>query len=310
MSVDFYKEFGDLGYLANYSEHGFFKDGIYYKTVEHYYQSKKFNDKELVNKVIRSETPKEASNIGRDRDNKRKDNFKRIKLDVMHEGVLEKFRQNRDIRAKLIETRNDEIREMTVKESYWGVGPDKNGANHIGKILMEVRDEVKEEVLNDIINSCRDKKVYVIGHHNPDPDSVFSAYILTNILKSMGIDSVFSVRDDNYIDKELIDDYLEDKPIVIDNYDDKYFILVDHNNLDGISKDKVIGSIDHHIITGEVDNLIEIEYASCCLLIYDLFKDKYEFSIKERQLIGLSVLSDTDYLVSSRFGLEDKKLYD
>lgn len=309
MSVDFYKEFGDLGYLANYSNHGFYKDGIYYKTVEHYYQSKKFDNKELIKKIIECDTPKEASTIGRDRKNKRIDNFKDKKLDIMYEGVLEKFRQNSDIRAKLIETRNQEIREMTVKESYWGVGPNMDGENHIGKILMKVREQVKKEVLEDIINSCRDKKVYVIGHHNPDPDSVFSAYLLTNIFKSMGIDAVFSVRDRKIIDEDLINDYLEEKAKTIRKYDDKYFILVDHNNLDGIDKDKVIGAIDHHKITSEVDNLIEIEYASCGLLIYDLFKYIYKFSKKEKVLIVLSVLSDTDYLVSSRFSLEDKKLY-
>ena len=309
MSVDFYKEFGDLGYLANYSNHGFYKDGVYYKTVEHYYQSKKFNDKELVKKIIECDTPKEASNIGRDRENIRIDNFKDKKLDVMYEGVLEKFRQNSDIRAKLIETRNQEIREMTTKENYWGIGPNLDGENHIGKILMKVRDKVKEETINNIIDSCRGKKVYVIGHHNPDPDSVFSAYILTNILKSMGIDCEFSVRDKSFVDGDLIKDYLDEKPTIVNNYEDKYFILVDHNNLDGISKDNVIGSIDHHKITGDIDNLVEIEYASCGLLIYDLFKDKYKFSKKEKILIVLSVLSDTDYLISSRFGLEDKKLY-
>ena len=41
MSVDFYKEFGELGYLAIYSNHGFYEDGVFYKTVEHYYQAKK-----------------------------------------------------------------------------------------------------------------------------------------------------------------------------------------------------------------------------------------------------------------------------
>ena len=309
MSVDFYKEFGDLGYLANYSNHGFYKDGIYYKTVEHYYQSKKFDNKEIIEKIINSDTPKEASTIGRDRKNKRIDNFKDKKLGIMYEGVLEKFRQNSDIRAKLIETRNEEIREMTTKENYWGVGPNLDGENHIGKILMKVRKQVKKEVLENIIDSCRDKKVYVVGHHNPDPDSVFSAYILTNILKSMEIDAVFAVRDNNYVDKDLITDYLDEKPKIIKKYDDKYFILVDHNNLDGIDKDKVLGAIDHHIITGEVDDLIEIEYASTGLLIYDLFKDKYNFSEKEKVLILLSVLSDTDYLLSSRFSFEDKKLY-
>ena len=308
MSVDFYKEHGPLGYLANYSNHGFIKDGVYYKTAEHYYQASKFDDETIRKKIINAETPKEASIIGRDRNNIRKKNCRTKKLDDMYTAVYLKFSQNKDIRSKLIETRNQEIREMTTKESYWGIGPNFDGINHIGKILMRVRKKVKSDLIKEIINNCKNKKVYVIGHHKPDADSVISAYILTCILKSMGIDAVFSVRDNNIIDNELVRDFLNEEYEVIDDYNDKNFILVDHNNLDNIPKENVIGAIDHHRITGEVDDLIEIEYASTALLIYDLFKDKYHFSEKERKLIALTVLSDTEYLTSSRFDNEDKKL--
>ena len=40
---------------------------------------KKFDDKVLKNKVINAKTPKEASIIGRDRNNKLKNNWKNIK---------------------------------------------------------------------------------------------------------------------------------------------------------------------------------------------------------------------------------------
>ena len=110
MAIEFYKEFGEFGYLANYSEYGFYKNGKYFKTAEHYYQSEKFDDLEIKNKIINASTAKEAAAIGRDRKNKRIDNFREIKLGVMYEGVLEKFRQNSDIRSKLIETRNVEIK--------------------------------------------------------------------------------------------------------------------------------------------------------------------------------------------------------
>ena len=301
MSVDFYKEHGPLGYLANYSNHGFIKDGVYYKTAEHYYQASKFDDEKIRQKIINSPTPKEASIIGRDRNNIRKKDWSHQKLDEMYMAVYLKFSQNKDIRSKLIETRNKEIREMTTKESYWGIGPNLDGINHIGKILMRVRKKVKKELLKEMINNCKNKKIYVIGHHKPDADSIISAYILTNILKSMGIDAVFSVRDNNIIDNELIRDYLKEDYEVIDDYHDKDFILVDHNNLDSIPKENVIGAIDHHRITGEVEDLIEIEYASTALLIYDLFKNKYKFSEKEKELIALTVLTDTEYLTSSRF---------
>ena len=311
--IEFYKEFGELGYLANYSLYGFTKDGVFYKTVEHYYQAMKFPEGEIRNKIINADTPKEASNIGRDRNNIRIDNFKRIKKQVMFDGILEKFRQNRDIAYKLIETRNSKIAEATVDEYYWGIGKDKTGENNIGKIIVKVREQLKKEILQSILdNAKKEKEVYVIGHRLPDADSLFSSYLLTRILNKLGVKAYFAVLDEkNYSqsDIKLISEYLKEEPLVLTNTSDKKFILVDHNNLEGLDKNNVIGAIDHHVITGEVYDTLEIEYASTGLLIYDLFKKDYTFTKKEKELIALTVLADTEYLCSSRFTKEDKKLY-
>ena len=312
--IEFYKEFGELGYLANYSNHGFTKNGIFYKTVEHYYQSEKFDDPEIKNRIINADTPKEASNIGRDRNLTRIDDFKSIKNQVMFDGILEKFRQHRDIAYRLIETRNKMIAEATVDEYYWGIGKDKSGKNVIGDILVKVRERIKKEILDSIISKCKNKEVYVLGHKNPDADSIISSCILSNVLKGLGANAQFAVLSEDYdyckSDIKLITDYVKVKPVIVDDIKDKLFVLVDHNNLEGLSKENVLGAIDHHIITGEVYDTLEIEYASTCLLIYDLFKDKYEFNDNEKELIALSVLADTDYLCSSRFTNEDKKLFD
>ncbi|MBQ4030321.1 MAG: DUF1768 domain-containing protein, partial [Bacilli bacterium] len=232
--IEFYKEFGDLGYLANYSNHGFTIDNVYYKTVEHYYQAMKFDNEEIRNRIINALTPKEASNIGRDRNNKRIDNFKNIKNYVMFNGILEKFRQNRDIAYKLIETRNNDIAEATIDEYYWGIGKDRSGQNNIGKILVKVRDRIKREILDSIINKAKkEKEVYVIGHYNPDIDSIFSSYLLTNVLNSLGIKASFAFLD-NYVvnenDERIVNDYLGIKPVIVDK--NNKFIIVDHNNLE------------------------------------------------------------------------------
>lgn len=311
--IEFYKEFGELGYLANYSNHGFTKNGIFYKTVEHYYQSEKFDDPEIKKRIINAPTPKEASNIGRDRSNIRKENFKEIKNQVMFDGILEKFRQNRDITYKLIETRNKKIAEATIDEYYWGIGKDKSGKNVIGDILVKVRERIKREILDNIIMNCKGKEVFVLGHKNPDADSIISSYILSRILKRLGANAHFAVLSEQYeyckSDIKLINNFIKEEPVIVDDINNKLFVLVDHNNLEGLSTDNVIGAIDHHIMTGEVYDTLEIEYASTGLLIYDLFKDMYEFTAEEKELIGLSVLADTDYLCSSRFTKEDKKLF-
>lgn len=311
--IEFYKEFGELGYLANYSNHGFTKNGIFYKTVEHYYQSEKFDDPEIKKRIINAPTPKEASNIGRDRSNIRKENFKEIKNQVMFDGILEKFRQNRDIAYKLIETRNKKIAEATIDEYYWGIGKDKSGKNVIGDILVKVRERIKREILDNIIMNCKGKEVFVLGHKNPDADSIISSYILSRILKRLGANAHFAVLSEQYeyckSDIKLINNFIKEEPVIVDDINNKLFVLVDHNNLEGLSTDNVIGAIDHHIMTGEVYDTLEIEYASTGLLIYDLFKDMYGFTAEEKELIGLSVLADTDYLCSSRFTEEDKKLF-
>ncbi len=168
-------------------------------------------------------------------------------------------------------------------------------------------------IINKIIDLSKDKEVYVLGHNNPDADSIISSYILSNILKSMGINAHFSILDKDYDytfhDKKLLEENFKYKPLVVSK-DNKYFILVDHNDLQGLSKEYVLGAFDHHIIKDEIDNILEIEYASTSLLIYDLFKDKYNFSDEEKYLIGLATLSDTDYLTSTRFTKYDKEVFD
>ena len=312
MAIEFFREYGELGYLANYSEYGFYKNGIFYKTVEHYYQSEKYEDEAIRQKIINAPDARSAALIGRDRNNKRKEKFRDIKLNVMLEGVLEKFRQNKDILLKLIETRELEIIEKTEDEYFWGAGRDNSGKNEFGKILMKARTILKKEIIDRIINSC--DEVYILGHNHPDCDSIFSSLLLKNILVSLGKKAHFCILDTNYelaqCDEKIIIDYLPEQPEIISDVTDKKFILVDHNTLDGIPKENVVGAFDHHIISNQVENLIEMEYASTGLVIYNEFKNLYNFSGFEKFLVALTVLADTNYLCSSRFKEDDKLLYD
>ncbi len=145
MTIYFYKQYGELGYLANYSNHGFNLDGKYWPTVEHYYQAQKFDDEELKEKIRMAETPKIASAIGRDRNNKLRENWENVKRDIMLVGVLAKFRAHPDILDKLLATGEEDIVENTDIDYYWGCGENKTGRNEFGKILVKAREILKEE---------------------------------------------------------------------------------------------------------------------------------------------------------------------
>lgn len=144
-TIRFYKEFGEYGYLATYSNYGFFKDGVFWKTSEHYYQAQKFLDSDVKRKIENAETPKIASNIGRDRSLKIRSDWEEVKQRVMFEAVYYKFKQNRYILKKLLATGDAEIVEATVKENYWGCGPNNDGQNNYGKILVRVREKLRKE---------------------------------------------------------------------------------------------------------------------------------------------------------------------
>lgn len=143
MAIYFYKEFGDYGYLASYSAHGFYKDGINWKTVEHYYQAQKFADDTVRNLIINAETPKIASTIGRDRKYALREDWDQVKNDFMYDAVLEKFLVHTNLAEKLLATGDEEIVEETVKENYWGCGSNKDGINMYGQILCRVREKLR-----------------------------------------------------------------------------------------------------------------------------------------------------------------------
>ena len=211
------------------------------------------------------------------------------------DNIYNYFINNKKEMYKLIEIRNNDFKDFKYDN------------------LSNVRKELINYQINNILNNCINNEVYILGHNNPDADSIISSYILNNILKSININSHFCILDKNYDytfhDKKLLNDNFKYKPEIINDLN-KYFILVDHNDLQGLKKENVLGCFDHHVIKYEVENIIEIEYASTSLLIYDLFKDKYNFNDEEKYLIGLATLSDTDYLTSSRFTEIDKKIYE
>ncbi len=247
-SVDFYKEFGELGYLANYSNHGFYDQGVFYKTVEHYYQAHKFDNSDIQKKIINSETPKEASNIGRDRNHIRISNIDEIKNSIMFHGLYLKFSEHINIRNKLLYTGHKNIREMTVKEYYWGVGDTLDGQNNIGKILCNVREVIREEILTNIlIEAKKCKKVYLVGE---DKDVLF----LQTILNSL------------HITNETWNEEMD--------VENKKFILLEKNNC--IPQENIIG-IFSILEPNDERYIIAMPSTSMKDLIVDVFQSRYSF---------------------------------
>jgi N-glycosidase YbiA len=68
-----------------------------------------------------------------------------IKLDVMREILRAKAQQHEYVRRKLLETGDRELIENSWRDDYWGWGPNRDGQNMLGKLWMEIREELRAE---------------------------------------------------------------------------------------------------------------------------------------------------------------------
>ncbi|OGH03186.1 MAG: hypothetical protein A2798_00280 [Candidatus Levybacteria bacterium RIFCSPHIGHO2_01_FULL_37_17] len=130
--------------FSNFSPHKLVYKGVEYPTLEHAFQTQKFLDEPTREEVRNAQSPLMAFNIGRSRPGKRED-WSRIKLNIMYELLREKVMQHEEVKDALMKTGDKEIVEENPNDDFWGSGKDGRGANHMGKALMRVRDELKTQ---------------------------------------------------------------------------------------------------------------------------------------------------------------------
>ena len=70
-------------------------------------------------------------------------------LQLMRTAVLSKFTQYEELRMLLLSTGERKIVEHTTNDSYWGDGGDNSGKNMLGRILMEIRSQLREQANNN-----------------------------------------------------------------------------------------------------------------------------------------------------------------
>lgn len=69
--------------------------------------------------------------------------WEQVKQLIMYDGIRAKFQQHTSLLQLLLDTNELVIIENSPRDSYWGIGKDGNGENHLGKLLMSLRQEFK-----------------------------------------------------------------------------------------------------------------------------------------------------------------------
>ena len=130
-------------FLSNFYNAPVFYDGLLYQNNEAAFQAQKTLEK-TDRKVFTQLAPAEAKRRGRHV--RLRDDWEEIKDGIMEEIVRAKFSQNPKLKAELLATGEAQLIEgNTWNDRYWGVDVRSGiGKNHLGKILMKVRSELKK----------------------------------------------------------------------------------------------------------------------------------------------------------------------
>lgn len=128
-------------FLSNFYPSPIKLGGIVYPTAEHAYQAMKTKDRKLRQEIARLKTPGEAKRFGRSIT--LRSDWEKVKRRQMHRIITAKFTSIRSLRTLLLATGDAKLVEGNHwGDTYWGVCMGL-GENHLGKILMKVRSELR-----------------------------------------------------------------------------------------------------------------------------------------------------------------------
>lgn len=133
--------------------------GTVYPTAEHWMMAEKarlMGDAETLQRILVSENPNQAKRLGREIRNWDEARWDANKFEVVVQGNVAKFGQDKNLRNFLLGTLDTVLVEASPHDKVWGIGlrredsaskdPTKwRGQNLLGFALMETRTRLREE---------------------------------------------------------------------------------------------------------------------------------------------------------------------
>lgn len=130
---------GKYRFLSNFYDSPVVMGGREYRTVEHAFQAAKTRRRSMRRRIAAASKPADAKRLGRSV--KLRDDWDEYRLVIMEKLLRRKF-SDPTLRQMLVGTGQARLVEgNTWHDTFWGVC-DGMGKNHLGKLLMNIREEV------------------------------------------------------------------------------------------------------------------------------------------------------------------------
>lgn len=145
--IKFYRSTGEYGFLSNLYPCNVIYGGIMHASSEHAYQFGKAKDGTVKGYIMNAPTPHLACIVGHGLFPWMvEDGWKEKKVPRMKAVLIAKFTQNKELKEKLLATGDAALIEDSNSDYFWGVGAKGTGKNMLGKLLMQVREEIRQGI--------------------------------------------------------------------------------------------------------------------------------------------------------------------
>ncbi|KAI6167259.1 hypothetical protein EDD17DRAFT_1687056 [Pisolithus thermaeus] len=133
--------------FTNFSSDPVEYHGKIYPTSEHLFQSLKFlpHRPELAEHMRTcSKRPRAVFDEAHRFSPEARPDWLKVRIEMMDVALWHKFTQNTHLKDELLSTGDAELVEDSDKDAFWGVGPDGNGGNQLGKALQRLRTKLRD----------------------------------------------------------------------------------------------------------------------------------------------------------------------
>ena len=131
--------------FTNSAPYGFFSNNTFWQTAEHYFQAQKFPKMALYEEVRQARTPAAARELAQLNQRRWRSDWDEVSEGVMGDALRQKFADNPPLKQLLLSTGQRPLVAADHEDPIWGFGPDRQGENKLGQILMELRDQYRTE---------------------------------------------------------------------------------------------------------------------------------------------------------------------
>lgn len=159
---------------------------------------------------------------------------------------------------------------------------------------------------------------HIVGHKNPDTDTVCSALGYQKFLELKGEESkAFALGNMNNETRFVLENFSVDAPEIISELPhDSEIVLMDHNeegqSIDNVNDLDIVEIIDHHKIKLQTDKPISIHIeplgSSCSIVAKKFFQKEFEIPKEIAGILLSGIISDTLFFRSPTTTDKDKEL--